>query len=218
MRMWTWEIYAITLVFTLLLFISGVAVGYYFTNTAGSAVLASIDKANDNMINMQLLLDSESKPQQFCSIYGKLSPGLENETWSLGESLEYMEQSKKPFDPMLKFKYYELEYRDFSIASRAAELCNDSFASIIYIYSNVEGQCPMCGEQGTELWKVRNSFAGSGTAVRIYSFDGSSEDSVIVSMLKQMYNYTEYPTLVINGKVYPGYMGEADVAAAIGSK
>jgi hypothetical protein len=217
MRMWTWEIYAITFVFTMLLFISGVAVGYYFTNTAGGAVLDSIEKTNDNMLNMQLLLASESEPQQFCNIYSGISPRFENETWAIGESLEYMEQSKKPFDPMLKFKYYQLEYRDLSLASRAAELCNNSFASIIYIYSNVEGQCPKCAEQGTDLWRARNRFAGSGTKVRIYSFDGASEESVIVSMFKQMYNYTEYPTIVINGKAHPGYMSEADVVAAIGS-
>jgi len=214
MRMWTWEIYAITFVLTVLLFLSGVAIGYYLNSTAGNPVMAQIESTNDNMLNMQLLLGSESKPGLFCSMYAGLSPAFENETWNIGQQLEYMESSKKQFDPSLKFKYYQLEYRDLLLARNSVELCNNSMKTIIYIYSNKEGQCGNCVDEGTALWRVRNYFANRSVKLRIYSFDGSSEESSIIGILKQTYNYTAYPTLVINDKVYAGYK-DADAVVAI---
>jgi hypothetical protein len=215
MRMWTWEIYAITFVLTSLLFLSGIAIGYYFTSTASGPVLAQIESANDNMINMQLLLSSESDPSLFCSMYSGLSPSFENETWSIGQQLEFMEQSKKQFDPSLKFKYYQLEFRDLLLARDSISLCNDSLKTIIYIYSNKEGQCSTCNDEGTALWLVREHFAGKGEKLRIYSFDGSSEESAIVSMLKKAYNYSAYPTLIIDDKAYAGYRDENGIISII---
>jgi hypothetical protein len=217
MRMWTWEIYAITFVLTVLLFLSGVAIGYYLTSTAGNPVMAQIESTNDNMLNMQLLLSSESKPGLFCSMYAELSPAFENETWNIGQQLEYMESSKKQFDPSLKFKYYQLEYRDLLLARNSVELCNDSMKTIIYIYSNTEGQCSSCVDEGTALWRVRNYFANKSVKLRIYSFDGSSQESSIIGILKQTYNYTAYPTLVVNDKAYAGYK-DADAVVAIMEK
>jgi hypothetical protein len=215
MRMWTWEIYAITFVLTLLLFLSGVAIGYYLTDTAADPMMAQIESANDNMMNMQLLLSSESDPELFCSMYEELSPSFENETWGIGQRLEYMEYSKKPFDPSLKFKYYQLEYRDLLLARDAIALCNDSMETIIYIYSNKEGECGKCSDQGTALWRVRTYFAEKGVKTRIYSFDGSSTESAIVGMLRKTYNFSIYPTLIIDDAVYAGFKDENEVAAII---
>ncbi len=215
MRMWTWEIYAITFVLTLLLFLSGVAIGYYLTDNASDPVMAQIEAMNDNMMNMQLLLGSESNPALFCSMYGELSPSFENETWGIGQQLEFMEYSKKPFDQSLKFKYYQLEYRDLLLARNAAGLCNDSVKTIIYIYSNKEGECGKCSDQGTALWRVRSYFTEKGVKLRIYSFDGSSTESAIVSMLKKMYSFSAYPTLIIDDAVYAGFKDENEVVSII---
>jgi len=211
-RTWTWEIYVITFIATALIFLSGAAIGYYFSSTTANPMADQIESANDNMLNMQLLLGSESDPGLFCAMYGQLYPKFDDETWAIGERIEFLEQGKKAYDPMIKFKYYQLEYRDMALAKKAVELCNESIENIIYIYSNREGECPRCNEQGRELWYLRSAYQNSPVKIRIYSFDGSSaEDSVIVGMLKQTYNYTSYPTLIINGRAYSGFMLEQEI-------
>jgi hypothetical protein len=211
-RTWTWEIYIITFIATALIFLSGAAIGYYFSSTTANPMALQIDSANDNMLNMQLLLNSESDPELFCSMYRVLYQKFDNETWSIGERLEYLEQNKKAFDPSIKFKYYQLEYRDMLMAKKAVEVCNESIENIIYIYSNNEGECPMCKEQGKELWYLRNAYQNSSTKIRIYSFDGSSaENSMIVGMLKQAYGFASYPTMIINGRAYGKFMTEQEI-------
>lgn len=211
-RTWTWEIYIITFIATALIFLSGAAIGYYFSSTTSNPMALQIDSANDNMLNMQLLLGSESNPGLFCSMYKQLYPKFDSETWAIGERLEFLEQGKKAFDPSLKFKYYQLEYRDMAVAKKAVELCNESIENIIYIYSNKEGECPRCNDQGKELWYLRNAYQNSSTKIRIYSFDGSSaNDSIIVGMLKHTYNFTSYPTMIINDKAYSRFMLEQEI-------
>jgi hypothetical protein len=212
MRIWTWEIYIITFVATALIFFSGAAIGFYVSSTVSNPIISQIDSANDNMLNMQLLLNSESNPELFCSMYNGLYPKFDSETWAIGERLEYLEMNKKAFDPSIKFKYYQLEYRDMLMAKKAVEICNESIENIIYIYSNKEGECPKCNEQGKELWYLRNAYQNSSDKIRIYSFDGSSaNDSMIVDMLRQAYGFTSYPTIIVNDRVNGKFMTEQEI-------
>jgi hypothetical protein len=217
MRMWTWEIYIITFIATALIFFSGAAIGYYVSSAVSNPIISQIDNANDNMMNMQLLLNSESKPELFCSMYNSLYPRFDNETWAIGEQLEYLEQNKKAFDPNIKFKYYQLEYRDMLMAKKAVEICNESIENIVYIYSNKDNECPRCADQGKELWYLRTAYRNSSDRIRIYSFDGSSaNDSTIVGMLKQAYHYTNYPTIIVNDRVNGQYMSEQEIKSQMG--
>ncbi len=200
-RKWTWEVYTIAFIITIVVFLAGAAVSYLFLNSALSPIEKKMSVLNDDIISLETVLTSASR-EDFCTLYPLAAPSLEGQTWQIGEQLEYFEESKKSFDIHLKYKYFHLEYRDLILLKKARALCNLSTPYIIYIYSNKEGTCPKCKDEGLELWKLRQALNGS---IRIYSFDGSLTDDIVIKALKLRYNFTRYPTLILS--TAPGKQG-----------
>ena len=71
---------------------------------------------------------------------------------------------------------------------------------------------PDCIQQGIDILAARDELPG--ITMRIYSFDGELE-SPIADAFMQQYNISEYPSTVIDGRVYSGPITKDEIVGEI---
>jgi len=190
---------------TTLIFVIGVFIGHEVTIMK----LNTIDDLEQNMkvdtmaIELQYLLIAEDP----CS-YINATP-LTEELYGIGTKLDYMENQLGESNPsVLRIKeYYSLlEVRHWLYMKKVNKECNKNSALILYFYSN-EGDCPTCKEQGFVLNYLHTKYP----SMNIYSFDTNIKD-IALDTIKQDYGIKkETPILIINDKVYVGFMSSKDI-------
>ncbi len=103
------------------------------------------------------------------------------------EDAEVLEQKK--FYTLILLEHLEFlkEYN---------QKCNTSLNYILFFYSNKRGQFQSSEEAG----KILDVLAQKNEKVSIYSFDVNL-DSELIKLLKERYNITGTPTIIINEKI-----------------
>ena len=93
---------------------------------------------------------------------------------------------------------------------RVKEKCDITPIVMYYFYSN-EGDCPDCVKEGYVLTRLKEKYP----ELRVYSFDYSTQLSVIAS-LKAIYRIDKaLPALVIEDKTYIGYKSVEELEALL---
>lgn len=199
--------YLLAFIISTLIFIIGVGVGNYIS----TAKLNKIDGIEQDIksdvfgIELQYLLLTENP----CSAVEENLGDYAEELYELGEKLTFMESKLDKNDPdvlRLKEYYSLLLIRHWLFLKKANEECDYGRTLILYFYSNVEGECPKCEEQGFVLTTIRKK----NEDVRTYSFD-INIDNVALNTVKTMFGITAAPTLVINDKIFVGFKDKKEV-------
>ncbi len=190
---------------------------YTFLITAAifaTAILAS-DFLNQKKLNeiknieSAISVDILSSETQF-SLLSELScrdinsSFLSREIATLGDKLSYTEEARgSDNEEVLNLKkYYSLlQIKDFLLLQKVKERCGSNAMSIIYFYSNEEGECEQCLKEGFVLTKLRQDYPD----LRVYSFDYNLDLSALKTLIS-IYNVRlELPALIINDRVYYGF-------------
>ncbi|MBI2147246.1 thioredoxin family protein [Candidatus Woesearchaeota archaeon] len=189
---------------TTLIFIVGILIG----NAISSAKMEAIDALQQDITvrtigsEMQYLLLAEHPCQDIHS------SELSQELFEIGSKLAHMEQTLGSQDENvinLKRYYSLLEIRHWLLLKKAQQECNATYSLILYFYSN-RGDCDACKQQGYVLNTIHRKYPD----VNIYSFDVNIPDTVLAT-IKQIYNITAPPTIVVNGKKMEGLVNKDEV-------
>lgn len=97
---------------------------------------------------------------------------------------------------LLKKKYNFLSVTTWIASQKIAKDCNENIISGLYFYSK---DCKGCIEQGEELDNLQASLKDP----LFFTIDFSSEDPLI-ALIKEYYNITLVPAIVINDNVFQG--------------
>ncbi len=196
-------------ILTLFIFVAGFIVGIFYTNALNKNLMDQTSDVSDSLsvLQVSLLLDKD----HFCELAPYVIPRLEEESWKIGERLQYLEE-KGTTDPKLKNTYFEYEYRDMLLVGKAIKDCNYSSKQLIYFYTNKPGKCKKCRDQGFEISKAREELKKRNITLRVYSFDGLLPG--MGSYLAKRYNVSQYPTLIIKNKTY-GYLNKSSIIGVI---
>ena len=97
---------------------------------------------------------------------------------------------------VLKNEYLLAQIRYWMLAERTRKLCGTDIATILYFFSD-EKECPDCDKQAFVLTYLKKRFKDK---LLIFSFDSKFEAEPMIPLLKNTYNVTIYPTIVIEGK------------------
>jgi hypothetical protein len=97
----------------------------------------------------------------------------------------------------IKRKYMEVSIKAWLLSLSVKDKCGESVVPILYFYS---GDCEKCIEQGYILDNIRND-----TNAITYTVD-LDLDLEAINIIKETYNITKVPSLLINDKVYSGLM------------
>ena len=109
-------------------------------------------------------------------------------------------------------KYYSLlQIKDYLLAKKIATRCGVKSAFILYFYTTA-ANCSLCEQESLVLSTLRAKYP----ALRVYSFDYSTDLSAVTSMLK-IYKVkdTELPALVLDDELLSGFYSVDDLDAKI---
>lgn len=194
-RKFSLSVYAIGLIYTLIVISIGFVAGMAYDNYAYQEVRNEISEISESASTMQII-SAVYGTEDFCKIYPKISSELEEQTWKLGEKLQYMEENNK-IDLDLKKRYFDLELRDYFLFKKASNDCNINSPVILYFYTNSEEKkCNDCARQGSELTFAREELKADGILIKAYSFDGEINHDIL-EFIKNKYAIKNYPSIVI---------------------
>lgn len=192
-----WARYGVTLVITVLIFISA----FYLSDILASKKMSEIRSMQDS-----IAIDLLSSETQFsllrtatCSEdgYSILAP----EIAQLGTRLASMESQLGVTnnDVIGLKKYYSLlQIKDYMLTQELVKNCNFKPLVMVYFYSP---DCSECEKQGYVLTALREKYP----LVRIYAFDAQLDLSAIKTLQTVLKAPSETPSLVVKGKVLAGF-------------
>ena len=192
----SWKLYIVAFVISAIIFGIGMWVGLQIEKSVTEELSTTVNKIDQQWIALETLMLMDNSPA-FCNYLTQEMQSFDTETFSLGQRIGYMEE-KKGVDPSLKAEYMSLEVRDYLIANKINQKCNENTSLVLYFISSSD--CLSCKDQGNQLTAARES-----TGSRVYTFDMDVKNS-IVSALAGMFNVSTYPSIVIDSKKYSEYM------------
>ena len=208
------RLYAYALLLSLVVFGSGIYVGYLLDSWNLHGISDEVSNISARVASVQLLLISEGTSSQ-CPLYRGELDSIDADVEKIGHKLSFLEEEKYVFDDELKRKYFILEAESYLLSKRVRDLCGDDSVLLIHFYSN--RACDDCREQGTEILQMRDTLKSEGIDVKLFSFDGEL-DSPVAEALEAQYGIASYPSIVINERTYPGFMDREELASAIRSR
>lgn len=93
----------------------------------------------------------------------------------------------------------------FQVSELEKQYCPSNHADIMYVYSS-NPDCPQCQVQGQILDSLRVDC--NNTRIFVMDYDANLTS---IEIMEREYNVTSAPTLIINGKAYPGIMNESSI-------
>ncbi len=133
------------------------------------------------------------------------SERLENENYEENANL-----NKKDLHA-LKREYILAQLNYWLLAQRTKKICNSDLVTILYFYST-DKECPNCGEQAFILTYLKNEFKDK---LLIFALDSTYVDEPMIEMLKDQHGISRYPTLIIEGHVFEGFIPKDKLLRAI---
>ncbi len=181
------------------------AVGIFFGNVISNSQLDRISNLQQDLRTQTLSLELQYAlaSQEPCNLTNLDIIG--DELYDMSELLANMEGSlgKLNSDVLSLKEYYSLlEIKHWLFLEKISKECKLEMPIILYFYSNL-GDCEECERQGYILTYLKRSEEN----LNVFSFDANIDNSVL-NGLKEIHGAKnmKLPILIINGKVYSGFM------------
>ncbi|MBI4438461.1 hypothetical protein HY640_00850 [Candidatus Woesearchaeota archaeon] len=112
---------------------------------------------------------------------------------------------------VLTNEYILAQIRYWLLAERTRELCGSDMVNVLYFFSDNDA-CPTCDEQAFVLTYLKKRLKDR---LLVFSFDSNFDKEPMISLLTSTYNVTVYPTVVVEGVPYYGFVGKGSLLRAI---
>lgn len=205
-------LYVGAFIMSMAIFVIGIYIGSTMDSSRLSSIAEDVSAVSDRVASVQLLILMEGNSSAFCPAYSSELDVIDKEVEKMGYMLSYLEDEKGVYDNELKKKYFVLEAESYVLSRKVDSLCGEDSVLLINFYSNK--RCDSCKEQGTEILKARDELEAEGIDVKLFSFDGDLNSSVADALAAQ-YSIDSYPSVVIDGRTYPGYRDADELKALI---
>lgn len=189
--------YAAAFSITALVFILGMFVGQFVGNDKIDRITEIEGKARLNLLGLNV--QSNLIKQQLCT--SDLFSLTEDRS-RIGREVDALEKifgTENPLVLNLKEEYILLSINQMLLVQEYRQRCNEDFNTIIFFYSNAHNKAE-AENQGYVLDYIYGNY---NSTVAIYAVDADISN-VAVQTLKDIYNITYYPSLVINDQKYEG--------------
>lgn len=185
------------LIITALIFFVGLLIGLNLTNERikVSENFARLQKADYDSLQLQYLyLQKGSCPVLEKTLEQNIND-LENQRAKVEE---YVKDSDREEFKLLEREYMLSEIRYWLLAKQSKLDCGSDAVSILYFYSDIEGECDDCSAQGTILSYLKEKFKDR---LLIFSIDVNVDDSML-SILKKSKDINKLPALIVEDDKY----------------
>lgn len=222
--------YAVALVITIMVFTLGFLLGNFFDNYKRSYVqeVAKQQELEFTSLQLQYIYLENIKGVEKCPV---LYQTLENNIGTLAPTLNQMldyEKSKNVNSTnylFLKRQYLLSNLKYWLLSEEFKKTCSGDSVTVLYFFSN---DCKICLEsQGVILSNLKQAFEDK---LLVFAIDSDFTEEPMVALLKNKYNVTKYPTLIINdhkvdqfltrnellNKICPQYIDKENVSECSG--
>lgn len=199
------NVYIRAAVLTTIVFTIGLIIGLWLGQEKVSSLETDLTnlKGNIDDAELQFLLLDTLKGNTSCTYLLTQANSLGEESGKLAAEVEKYENAQKIDDAAfrtLKSSYTTVLIKDWLTLEKIKKTCNGTYATVLYFYSNKD--CDKCQDQAIVLSYLKEKLKEN---LMTFAIDGNIGIPVIDS-LKGAYGVTAYPTLVINGEIYRGYI------------
>jgi len=210
-RQISWPIYIMAFIITLTIFVAGLFIGNTLSSNVDSQMVSELRLMNMKVTEMELLnMIGDEKDQ--CIFYKAQFAAFDKDTTDFGSRLDVLEKTREGRSDVvinLKREFQVMQVRDYLLTTQIAKKCNEKIDSILFFYTNQN--CPDCTKQGL----VGPSLKQEKPGVMIYALD-SDFDSPLVTALEKKFGVEKFPSMVINGKLNSGFIGEEEILKQLG--
>ncbi len=203
-------------VITAIIFVLGLLLGFVIEGKRVSTVQNLFDEQRAEFASSQLQYSyvSSLNTQESCpAIYSIFFNNLKNLDKTASRLEQYVKNSQindESFS-VLKREYTIEQLRYWLLSKQTREVCNDDIVRVLYFFSTDE-ECPQCNDQSFVLDYLKKSF---GQSLLIFSIDATFDAEPMVSILKQQYNVSKYPTLLVEETKLDGFSSREDLLKQI---
>ncbi len=190
-------ILVISLVATIIVFFSGVILGWTIDNVKENHISEDILQSELDLesfiIEQQMITDLNGDT---CPILSSRISELQKQAGKIGYAIENYEKSKSSnvdYD-YLKRKHIILNTRLWLLMDQLNKNCGEKQTSIIYFYRQ---NCRECLIQGHILDELNEELNHS---ISVFAYDAGFTQEPLIILLKEKYDIQTIPTLVVDGE------------------
>ena len=205
--------YILAFILTLFIFLIGLLVGYTLTSQRTSYLeeIAYKQKLDYESLQLQSLYLDLSASEASCAIFNNILETSLNDVADAQAKVDfYIKESSKEDYRELKRDYVLAQIRYWLLNEKIKQNCKGEQVSILYFYTNEE--CVECGAQGTILSYLKDKLQDK---LLVFSLDSDFIEEPMVNVLKQTYNITQIPSIVVEDKVFGQLIGKDDLIKEI---
>ena len=197
-------------ILTTIVFLSGVFFGLVIGSEKVNSLERKISGLDESIQNadLQFLFFSTMDKNISCKYLSGEASRLGIEADNLGKQVSAYENAKKIKESdfhELKKRYTSILIKDWLMVEKIKKTCGENYTIVLYFYSNKN--CDTCKEEGIVLSYLKEKLNGD---FLVFAIDGDM-DLQIVQTIKDVYGINQYPSLVINGEPYYGYMNTTKI-------
>jgi hypothetical protein len=196
-----WKRYLLAFIITIALFLFAFLLSAQFSNNKVSQLREIQESIALDILSTETrfaLLESSSCEHVVTS--QDFDTSLSDELSRLARRLKFMESQFGGASQevmLVKEQYSLLQIKDYLLVQKLAERCDQQVFSILYFHDDT---CGECSRQSLVLDELHSEYPG----LRIYWLDKDIRTPAMETLLS-MFNITEAPTLLVNGKRVDGY-------------
>ncbi len=135
---------------------------------------------------------------------------LENTRKKL-EAYEKDSSTNKEEFKVLKREYTLAQLNFWLLTEKTKDTCGLEHTTLFYFYAD-DALCGECADQAYVLTHLKNHFGGS---LLNFAFDSQLIEEPLIEILKQTYEITSYPALIINGEKFEGLTSQETILEKI---
>ena len=203
----------IAVVLSILIFLIGISLGSFLNQERADILKDNMDinKLDFDSLQVQyLFLNSILEKEKNCIASATILEENVNILETLGGKLGNYIQSQVLTDEeefkSLKREYTLAELRYWLFAKKVKEACNSDIQLILYFYS--DATCESCSTQGVVLSYLKGIFKDN---LLNFALDSEFTQEPMIKILKNTYDITKSPTLIINDKKYEGFYSKEEL-------
>lgn len=187
---------------TTLVFLMAFVLGTYMESVRNDVLTENLESERYQIADLVLqyqMLEVLEEEQNCAALQTVFQESLKNLNVQ-SERLQYYEGQRKISETdftRLRSAYTISQVNYWMLARDLKKTCNMRSADVLYFFAE-DKDCPDCENQGIHLDYVKKKMEEE---LLVFALDGGSEG--ITQMLMRIYGVKVYPSLVINGELYP---------------
>ncbi len=197
----SWRVYMIAAVITLVVFSLGVGLGFLINNEKYDIIRSDLEslQLQQKDIEIEMML-TNSLGANSCNTLNYEIEKTATQSAELGQKVSYYdnEMVKNPDIGTIKRYYIINLIQLWSYWELFKKNCNSSVNTVLYFYAIKN--CDDCQAQGFILSYLKEKYPDK---IMTFALD-KDEDLYSLNLIKNSYNVSTAPTLIINNKKYEG--------------